>query len=92
MKRKQPASKQTQRKMQLDEDESVDKSISDSEEILTESAKEIITPSAEEDSTTFSSLGLVDPLCEACASIGWKQPSEIQREVLPYALKGLLFY
>ena len=38
---------------------------------------------------TFNSLGLVEPLCLACSAIGWKEPSEIQREVLPYALKGI---
>ena len=37
---------------------------------------------------TFKSLGVVDTLCEAAAALGWKSPSDIQRESLPYALAG----
>lgn len=37
---------------------------------------------------SFKDLGLDDDLCEACASLGYKQPSEIQRECIPYALQG----
>ena len=36
---------------------------------------------------TFQELGLVDPLCEACASLGWKKPSHIQIEAIPVALE-----
>ena len=35
---------------------------------------------------TFEELGLVDSLCQACASIGWKKPSLIQVEAIPVAL------
>ena len=35
---------------------------------------------------TFSDLGLVDTLCQACASLGWKKPSKIQVESIPVAL------
>jgi len=37
---------------------------------------------------TFKSLGVVDTLCEAAGALGWKRPSDIQRESLPYALQG----
>lgn len=37
---------------------------------------------------TFASLGLCEPLCKACESLGWKTPTEIQKESLPYALAG----
>lgn len=37
---------------------------------------------------TFASLGLCEALCEACESLGWKVPTEIQRESLPYSLQG----
>jgi ATP-dependent RNA helicase DDX47/RRP3 len=37
---------------------------------------------------TFESLGVVSTLCEACTTLGWKSPSDIQRESLPYALAG----
>lgn len=32
--------------------------------------------------------GVVDILCEACAALNWKNPSKIQREAIPLALKG----
>ena len=35
---------------------------------------------------SFSDLGLVDTLCQACASLGWKKPSKIQVESIPVAL------
>ena len=37
---------------------------------------------------TFSSLGLSDPLCAACAKMGFKAPSAIQREAIPHAIAG----
>ena len=37
--------------------------------------------------TSFSELGLVPPLCEATDLLGWKKPSDIQREAIPYGLK-----
>jgi len=40
------------------------------------------------ENATFASLGLCQALCDACDALGWKKPSDIQREALPYALKG----
>ena len=40
----------------------------------------------EDTEKTFSELGIVDPLCQACASLGWKKPSKIQVEAIPVAL------
>lgn len=37
---------------------------------------------------TFASLGIVDTLCEAAGSLGWKGPTKIQVEAIPQALKG----
>ena len=37
---------------------------------------------------SFKSLGLNESLCEACEKMGWKYPTEIQREVIPIALQG----
>lgn len=37
---------------------------------------------------SFSDLGLLPELCTACATLGFKAPSEIQRECIPYALEG----
>ncbi|KAL1450433.1 hypothetical protein WDU94_002799 [Cyamophila willieti] len=42
----------------------------------------------EETDVTFKDLGVVDVLCEACASVGWKVPSKIQKEAIPVALEG----
>ncbi|GAA5941984.1 hypothetical protein JCM1841_003851 [Sporobolomyces salmonicolor] len=37
---------------------------------------------------SFSSLGLLPALCDACASLGFTAPSQIQQECIPYALQG----
>ncbi len=36
----------------------------------------------------FSDLGIVDVLCEAAKSLGWKNPTKIQKEAIPIALEG----
>ena len=36
---------------------------------------------------TFASLGLVEPLCQACEQLGYKAPTGIQAEAIPYALQ-----
>ena len=37
---------------------------------------------------TFQDLGIIDPLCEACTALGFKNPTPIQAESIPYALQG----
>lgn len=37
---------------------------------------------------TFESLGLIPQICEACALVNYKAPTNIQRETIPYALQG----
>ncbi|KAL1872030.1 hypothetical protein VTK73DRAFT_1698 [Phialemonium thermophilum] len=37
---------------------------------------------------TFKDLGVVDTLCDACAALGYKLPTPIQRESIPIALQG----
>jgi ATP-dependent RNA helicase DDX47/RRP3 len=37
---------------------------------------------------TFASLGLNRQLCESCDILGFKAPTDIQREAVPYALQG----
>ena len=37
---------------------------------------------------TFADLGVVDPLCDACTSLGYQTPTAIQRESIPIALEG----
>lgn len=38
--------------------------------------------------TTFAALGIDERLCEVCNSLNWKEPTKIQREAIPVALKG----
>lgn len=37
---------------------------------------------------TFAELGVIEPLCEACTALGYKQPTPIQAQSIPLALKG----
>jgi len=37
---------------------------------------------------TFASLGVVPTLCEAIEAVGWKCPTKIQSEAIPYCLSG----
>ena len=41
-----------------------------------------------EEAVTFESLGLSEPLCEACREMGYTKPTPIQQEALPWALQG----
>ena len=53
-------------------------------------AAPVVAPAVEEaeEEVTFASIGIVAPLCEACAALGWTSPTPIQREALPPALEG----
>ncbi|KAJ8060993.1 hypothetical protein OCU04_010071 [Sclerotinia nivalis] len=42
----------------------------------------------EEVAKSFKDLGIVDSLCEACDTLGYKAPTPIQRESIPLALQG----
>lgn len=37
---------------------------------------------------SFSQLGIIDSLCEACTALGYKAPTPIQVESIPLALQG----
>ena len=41
-----------------------------------------------EDETAFADLGIVDVLCDAAKSLGWKKPTKIQKESIPVAIEG----
>lgn len=43
---------------------------------------------AEKELATFESLGLAAPLCDACHQMGFKAPTPIQCEAIPWALQG----
>ncbi|RCI10225.1 hypothetical protein L249_8726 [Ophiocordyceps polyrhachis-furcata BCC 54312] len=36
----------------------------------------------------FKDLGVVEPLCEACSALGYRNPTAIQAEAIPVALSG----
>lgn len=42
----------------------------------------------EDNGVTFETLGLIPQLVQACEEMGYKKPSHIQRESIPWALKG----
>eukprot|EP00808_Paulinella_micropora_P017567 g57661.t1 len=46
-----------------------------------------VSSNIEADEVSFSSLGLVPALCQATEVLGWKKPSAIQCEALPYGLQ-----
>ena len=37
---------------------------------------------------SFADLGIIAPLCEACETMKFTKPSDIQKEAIPYALQG----
>ena len=37
---------------------------------------------------TFKDLGIIDSLCDACTALGYKAPTPIQEQSIPYALQG----
>ena len=37
---------------------------------------------------TFQDLGIIESLCEACTALGYKAPTPIQEQSIPYALQG----
>ena len=47
-----------------------------------------VAAGAEVEQVTFESLGLSEPLCEACREMGFTKPTPIQQEALPWALQG----
>lgn len=52
------------------------------------SADEVLNDDLQEPPKTFAELGLIPQICEACALLGFKAPTAIQAEAIPYALTG----
>ena len=40
------------------------------------------------DPKSFEELGLAAELVEACGELGWKTPTEIQKETIPLGIEG----
>ncbi|KAJ1719269.1 ribosomal RNA processing protein [Coemansia erecta] len=43
---------------------------------------------ADAEQLSFRDIGVMEQLCEACEKIGYKAPTEIQRESIPWSLQG----
>jgi len=65
-----------------------DSSDSDRDEDTIHQVAQKVGENDEEVKQSFADLGLVEPLCEAAASLGWAKPSKIQAEAIPVALEG----
>ena len=48
----------------------------------------VVEEDEEAEKTTFEALGVCPALCEATARLGYKHPTDIQREAIPLALQG----
>lgn len=82
------------------EDEESSDNASEPEEELVESAQvqdvaaaksdeasEQETEQEEQEEQTFKSLGVIEPLCQACEQLGFKKPTDIQAQSIPFALQ-----
>jgi len=71
-----------------DEENSEDEDVDSADKLLGEDEPPLDEqdPSVEEKS--FQDLGVIDPLCEACVSMGFKRPTPIQAGAIPPALEG----
>eukprot|EP00746_Dinoflagellata_sp_MGD_P143740 gnl/MRDRNA2_/MRDRNA2_76530_c0_seq1.p1 gnl/MRDRNA2_/MRDRNA2_76530_c0~~gnl/MRDRNA2_/MRDRNA2_76530_c0_seq1.p1 ORF type:complete len:449 (+),score=115.36 gnl/MRDRNA2_/MRDRNA2_76530_c0_seq1:93-1439(+) len=59
----------------------------------TNQANRVVSTKVKEDAVesegeTFASLGVCEELCQACTAMKWKAPTEIQKQAIPWALKG----
>lgn len=57
-------------------------------EVEEEEAKDLVGNPIYDKTKTFKDLGVCDELIESCEKLGYKHPSKIQCESLPYTLKG----
>ena len=61
-------------------------SASDQSLSLQSPVSDIDTPS--DSKKSFAELGLIEPLCDACAALGFTNPTPIQDQAIPLALNG----
>ena len=46
------------------------------------------TEDVDSNSIEWEDLGVIDSIAKSCRDLGWKNPTQIQRETIPVALKG----
>lgn len=88
--KKQKTAKAESRKVKEPEPSSPQDSGSEAEETL-DNPQEAQDEAAEEKKPvpkSFSELGVIPQLCEACENLGFKAPTAIQAEAIPLALQG----
>ncbi|KAJ9074336.1 ribosomal RNA processing protein [Entomophthora muscae] len=61
---------------------------SDQESASDQGPETVVTKSEADKPSDFASLGLLPSLCQACADMKFKEPTDIQKEAIPYALQG----
>ena len=81
------------RKRSLEDEEGSKKEVDVSSNLESEKDKDKAQQETEDEDaiitkSTFTSLGVCEPLCQAIASLGWEYASRIQKESLPASLKG----
>jgi ATP-dependent RNA helicase DDX47/RRP3 len=57
-------------------------------EVEQEEVKDLLGNSIYDKTKTFKDLGVCDELIDTCVKLGYKHPSKIQCESLPYTLNG----
>lgn len=65
-----------------DEEEEEEEEVPEEEEEVAD--EEVAIPAPKK---SFSDLGLIDSLSEACTALGYKEPTEIQQQAIPLALE-----
>lgn len=63
----------------------------ESEVIVEESESKTFKETIIDTKKTFKDLGICDELCGACTKLGYKHPTKIQAEAIPYALQCITF-
>lgn len=82
-----PKVKRSKSEMTSDEEDEEAEEDEKADEDANKTSEQVSAPS-DEKPKTFSELGIIDALAEACTALGYKYPTPIQRESIPLALQG----
>jgi ATP-dependent RNA helicase DDX47/RRP3 len=64
-----------------EDDEEVEEVVGDNQELEADEVEVVAQK-------TFTDLGIIESLCEACVNLGYKHPTPIQEQSIPLALEG----